>query len=219
MDDAGRYGRAVLALTAAATTVAAGFGGTALPLAGEASRGHAPEAYLLAQATHDIGHNDWAFQGGPSGRVGWIATYVVLWLLWLGAALWLRALGRRRGRPAPWLRVWAAAWLTQLGVFAASFAAVYGAEHTSASWLGPPLLRLADLCSPWWTCAAALIAVALAERGRVLIRATAGYAALLAVLLLVPLPGPAWLWLLLLAASAGVPAVLAPASPPLPQPA
>jgi hypothetical protein len=215
MDDAGRYGRGVLALTGAATTVAAAFGGTALTLAGEAGRGHAPVAYLLTQLNHDIGHNDWAFQGGPAGRVGWIATYVALWLFWLGVALWMRALGRRRGHPAPWLRVVAAAWLVQLGVFLLSFAAVYGAAHTS-SWPGPLLLRVADLCSPWWTCVAALTALAVAERGRLLIRATAGYAALLALLLLVPLPGPAWVWILLLAATAGVPAALAPAGP-LPQ--
>jgi hypothetical protein len=214
-DEAPRYGSALLALTAAATMVAAAFGGTGLALAGGSDTGHTLMVYLLAQANHDIGHNDWAFQGRLSGLIGSMVVYGVLGVCWLGVALWMRAVGRRHGSPAPWRRVLIAAWLAELVAGTLCLAAVYGAEHTSSA-AGPVLLRVADACSPWWACAAALLALASAQRGRTLTWAAAGYGALLLLLLLVPLPGPAWIRILILAATAAGPAAAGASGPAAP---
>jgi hypothetical protein len=55
-----------------------------------------------------------------------------------------------------------------------------------------------------------VLVVARAERSTVVLRAIAGYALLLAIVLLVPLPGPDAIKVLLLALPAAVPALLAP---------
>lgn len=188
-----RPGRVLLTAVGAATLLAAALGPTALSFAGGADGAHTPAAYLLAQTAHDIGHNDWAFQGGPGGRVGWIADYLALGLGWLAAALWLRAAQRRNAkqypdhaRAADWLGVLAAAWgaLALAGLLTLGVA--YAVEQTSTG-LGPLALHLSDLCSPWWSGAAAVAVLAVRSRDRALARAAAGYAALLALLLLVPL--------------------------------
>ena len=196
------FGRALSALLAAATMVAAAFGGASIGVAGNGQPAHAQAVHLLAQAAHDIGHNDWAFQG-ESGEVGWIVGYCALACLWLGAALWMCAVGRRRGYRTPWRRVLIAAWSAEFAAAALCLAAAYLAEHTSTA-AGPVLLRFADLCSPWWAGPAALAALATAERSRALIRAAVGYGAVLALFLEVPLPGPVVLRILILAAVAGL---------------
>jgi hypothetical protein len=55
-----------------------------------------------------------------------------------------------------------------------------------------------------------VLVVARAERNPVAIRAVAGYAVLLAIVLLVPLPGPDAIKVLLLALPAAVPILLTP---------
>lgn len=202
------FGRALSALLAAATMVAAAFGGASVGLAGSGQPAHAQAVHLLAQAAHDIGHNEWAFQG-ESGKVGWIAGYCALCCFWLGAALWMCVVGRRRGRRTPWRRVLIAAWSAEFAAAALCLAAAYLAEHTSTA-AGPVLLRLADLCSPWWAGPAALAALVTVERSRALIQAAAGYGAVLALFLEVSLPGPATLRILILAAAAGFPALVGP---------
>jgi hypothetical protein len=106
-----------------------------------------------------------------------------------------------------WLRVLLAAWAAELLAGLLTFGAVAYAEWTSTP-IGADVLRAADLCSPWWSCVAAVLVVARAERSTIAVRAIAGYAALLAIVLLVPLPGPDAVKVLLLAVPAAVPAML-----------
>lgn len=60
-----RFGRALLALTAAAT------------IAVSPTSGHAVAVFAVSKSTHDVGHNDWAFQGTTADGVVWAATYNV----------------------------------------------------------------------------------------------------------------------------------------------
>jgi hypothetical protein len=100
-----------------------------------------------------------------------------------------------------------AAWAAELLAGLLTFGAVAFAEWTSTP-IGADVLRAADLCSPWWSCVAAVLIVARAERSTLAVRAIAGYAALLAIVLLIPLPGPDAVKMLLLALPAAVPAML-----------
>jgi hypothetical protein len=208
-----RFSRALLALVAAATIAVAPIAVIALEPAGSGQSAHISPVYVLAEAAHDIGHNDWAFQGGLAGRIEWAADYVVLGLFWLGAALWIRwrtrraGIDRTDGRRRLWLKALVAAWaaLTAAGSLTLG-AGLYAAKNSST--VDPAILRAADLCSPWWSCVAVLAVVGFAERCAAAMRAAAVYGALLAVLLLVPLPGPDVVKALLLAAAVAIPALL-----------
>jgi len=202
VEDAQRFSRALLALLAAATIAVAPISTAAIGAAGSGDAAHSSPVYLLAQANHDIGHNEWAFQGGVAGRLSWMLSYAGLAVFWLAVALWMRWRsgripgGRAAGRL--WLRVLVAAWGAQLAAGALTLSVALYADWTSTS-LGPAVLRLVDVCSPWWSGVAALALVAVAERSVAAKRAAAGYGVLLAVLLLVPLPGPDVLKVLVLA--------------------
>ena len=149
-EPAPQFTRATLALTSSATLAVAPVAAMAFGPAGSGASAHTSPVYVLAQAAHDIGHNDWAFQGGPSGRVGWIATYAALAFGWLVVALWMWAAGRRAGHRAPWLRSLIAAW-SAIGLSGAlTLGIAYYVESASVS-LGPLALRFSDLCSPWWS--------------------------------------------------------------------
>lgn len=203
-----RVARALLALVAAATLAVAPVASVALAPAGSGSGAHASPVYVLARLSHDIGHDDWAFEGGLTGRIDWAVCYVALGLLWLAAALWIRhRTGRVDGRRKLWLKVLAAAWGTEVAAGLLTLGAGLFA-HEGSSTLGPVALRAADLCSPWWSCVASLVVVAFAELNSVALRAAAGYGVLLAVLLLVPLPGPDALKALILSAAVAVPVFL-----------
>jgi hypothetical protein len=235
------FSRALLALTAAATIAVTPFAATAIAPADSGQSAHSIPAYLIARISHDVGHNDWAFQGQNAGRVGWAVTYAALALFWLAVSVWIGIRSRRasaaavdgaavEGAPevvaavAPaavpaegrrvrlWLRVLVAAWGTELIVALLTLGAGAYAEWTSTS-VGAGVLRVADLCSPWWSCVAAMLVVARAERSTTAVRAAAGYAALLVIVLLVPLPGPDAVKVLLLAVPAAVPAILTPRPP------
>lgn len=209
-----RFGRTLLAVTSAATMVAAAVGGQTLAPANSPTREGTMAVYLYAQVSHDVARNDWAFQGGPTGRIGWLVGSALLALFWLGVSLCLCAAGRRSkrqaGQRAPWLRVLIAAWAAEGAALALTGAAVFFAERASGAEV-PLLLRFADFCSPWWACPAALAALLTARprtADRIPARTIAAYAAALALLLLVPLPGPGWLAVLILAAVAAGGALL-----------
>jgi hypothetical protein len=213
-----RVSRALLALVSAATIAIAPIAGPALGLVAGGHGGGSSPVYILARLSHDIGHNDWAFQGGLTGRIDWIVSYCALALLWLITALWIRRrtvriLTRRR----LWLKVLAAALGTELAAGLLTLGAGLLAQQTSSR-LGPAVLRAADLCSPWWSCVAVLVVAAFAELNSAALRAAVAYGVLLAALLLVPLPGPDALKALILAAAAAVPAFLT-SDPPATAPA
>jgi hypothetical protein len=221
-----RFSRALLALTAAATIAVAPLAAAALGPADSGQSAHSIPVYLIARISHDIGHNDWAFQGQNAGRVDWVVLYVALGLFWLIIALWVRA--RSVKKPAQtladpatqirrvrlWLRVLLAAWSIEAITGLLTLAAGAYAEWTTTP-IGPGVLRVADLCSPWWSCVAAVLVVAWAERSAIVGCAIFGYAVLLAIVLVVPLPGPEPLKVLLLALPAVVPALLTPSRAPI----
>ena len=221
-EDPPRFSRALLALTAAATIAVAPLAAAALGPADSGQSAHSIPVYLISRLSHDIGHNDWAFQGQNADRVDWVASYVALGLFWLVAALWIRrrtkradttALGgTKRMRPKLWLRVLLAAWSVEAFTGVLTLSAGVYAEWTSTP-LGAAVLHIADLCSPWWSCVAALLVVAHAERSTAALRAVIGYGVLLAIVLVVPLPGPEFVKVLLLAVPAAVPALLTPRQP------
>lgn len=227
-EPAPKFTRATLALTAAATLAVVPVATIAFGPAGSGDSAHTSPVYVLAQAAHDIGHNDWAFQGGLGGRIEWASTYVVIGLFWLVAALWIRWRAKRAGAAALadggrrlWIKALVAAWAAEAVAGSMTLGAgTYVAWHSTA--LGPAMLRAADVCSPWWSFVAVLLVVGFAEHRQLAVRAAAGYGALLAVLLLVPLPGPDAVKVLVLAAAAAVPALLEPdagaAAPPVTQP-
>jgi hypothetical protein len=202
--NAARFGRALLALTAAATIAASPYAADALGPAGSRGAGHAVAAYALAKFAHDVGHNDWAFQSTTADGLGWAATYLAVGLFWAAIAVWLR---RRGGRYLG--RVLTAAWGTLLLCAGLSLGAAWFAQGDS-TFLAPLALHVADLCSPWWACVAATGVVAWAERNTAAARGVLAYAVVLAVLLLVQLPGPDAVKALVLAASAAVPALVTP---------
>ena len=218
-----RHGRALLALVAAGTVAVAPIAGTAIGFAGGGDVAHSSPVFLLAEVSHDIGHNDWAFQGGLADRIIWVVTYVAIALAWLVIALWVRARERRAAkaaeqtsqptsRPATklWLKLLGAALGTELATGLLTIGAGLYAQWTATS-LGPVALRLADVCSPWWSCVAALVVVARAERSTVVLRAALAYGAVLAIMLLAPLPVPSAVKALILAATVAVPALVDPA--------
>ena len=233
-----RFGRALLALTAAATIAVAPLAASALGPADSGQSAHSIPVYLISRVSHDIGHNDWAFQGQNAGRVDWVVSYVALGLFWLIITLWMRgrvrsSVKRTAGQtsdapgtpdiPATpgtgvteiaeirdlrlWWHVLIAAWSVEAVTGLLTFGAGAYAAWTSTP-LGPAVLRAADLCSPWWSCVAAVLVVARAERSTTAFRAIIGYAVLLAIVLLVPLPGPESVKVLLLALPAAVPALM-----------
>jgi hypothetical protein len=206
------FSRALLALTAAATIAVLPVAAAAIGPAGSGQSAHSVPVYLISRISHDVGHNDWAFQGQDAGRVSWVVTYVALALFWFAVSLWIRARMRRSKVPETrrvrlWLRVLLAAWAAELITGLLTLGAGAYAEWTSTP-IGTDVLKVADLCSPWWSFVAAVFVVARAERSTAALRAIAGYAALLAVVLLVPLPGPDATKVLLLALPAAVPALL-----------
>ena len=220
-DHAPRFSRALLALTAAATIAASPLAVDAFGPAGSGQSAHSIPVYLISRISHDVGHNDWAFQGQDAGRVDWVVSYVALGLFWLVIALWMRARGRKgavlevdqtqtgaaRKPRRLWLRVLIAAWSVEAVLGLLTLGAGVYANWTSTP-LGPAVLRVGDLCSPWWSCVAAVLVVARAERSTIAVRAILGYAVLLTIVLLVPLPGPDLVKVLLIAVPAAVPAVL-----------
>lgn len=126
--------------------------------------------------------------------------------------------GLDRSRELSQLRLWRRVLLVAWSVEAVTGLLTLGAG-AYAAWtstpLGPTVLRAADLCSPWWSCVAAVLVVARAERSTSALRAILGYALLLAVVLLIPLPGPEIVKVLLLALPAAIPALMAADSAPL----
>jgi hypothetical protein len=208
-----RFSRAVLALTAAATLAVAPVATAAVGPAGSGASEHSSPVYVLAQAAHDIGHNDWAFQGGVAGRVAWMVSYVALWLSWLLIALWIRwrvkraGLDRADSRRRLWIKTLIAAWATEGVAGSLTLGAGLYTDWNSST-LGPAVLRASDLCSPWLSFAAVLLVVGLAEHRALAVRAAVLYAALLAIILMVPLPGPDAVKVLVLAAAVAVPALL-----------
>ena len=214
-----RFGHAVLTLTAAATIAAAPVAADALGPAGSGQSAHAIPVYALARLAHDIGHNDWAFQGRADGRVDWALSYAGLAVFWFAVALWVRRRARRgygaetattSGAGATnglWWRLLLAA----LGAQAAAGCLTIGAGLLAAwaSWTPDGyVLHAADLCSPWWSCVAAGLVVARAERSRPVLYATLAYGLLLALELVLPLPLPGLAGMLLLAVPAALPALL-----------
>lgn len=212
-----RFGNALLALTAAATIAVAPVAAAALGPAGSGSAAHSVPVYVLARLAHDIGHDDWAFQGRADGRAAWVIAYAGLALFWLAVALWVRARARRAAGAAEradglWWRVLLAAFGAEL--LAGCLAVGAGLLAAWNSWSPDAfVLHAADLCSPWWSCVAAGLVVARAERSRRALWAVLGYGLLLAVVLLVPLPVPDLISTLLLAVPAALPALLRPAAP------
>jgi hypothetical protein len=221
-DHAPRFSRALLALTAAATIAASPLAVDAFGPADSGQSAHSIPVYLISRISHDVGHNDWAFQGQDAGRVDWVVSYVALGLFWLVVALWMRAYGRKaavleaasgaqdgskRKRRRLWLRVLVAAWSVEAAAGFLTLGAGIYAQWTSTP-LGPAVLRVGDLCSPWWSCVAAVLVVARAERSTIALRAILGYAALLTLVLLVPLPGPDVVKVLLITVPAAAPAML-----------
>jgi hypothetical protein len=232
-EDSPRFGRALLALTAAATIAAAPLAAAAIGPADSGQSAHSIPVYLISRVSHDIGHNDWAFQGQNAGRVDWVVPYVALGLFWLIIALWIRTRVRRsvtrvaeteaaipdpdRSRqlrqPQLWRRVLLVTWSVEGVAGLLTLGAGAYAAWTSTP-IGPTVLRAADLCSPWWSCVAAVLVVARAERSTTALRAILGYALLLAIVLLIPLPGPEFVKVLLLALPAAIPALTAADSAP-----
>ena len=236
------FSRALLALTAAATLAVTPLAAPAIAPANSGQSAHSIPVYLISRLSHDVGHNDWAFQGQTAGRVAWAVSYLALALFWLLITLWLRArthnsdnmnaTAAREPRPhnwkhAPnpshevrtvpsshlWRHVLIAAWSAEAITGFLTLGAGAYAAWTSTP-LGPTVLRAADLCSPWWSCVAAVLVVARSERSTIAFRAILGYGLMLAIVLLVPLPGPDALKVLLLALPAAIPAVLAEGSAP-----
>jgi hypothetical protein len=210
-----QHGRALLALVAAGTVAVAPIADTVLGPAGGGDGAHSSPVFLLAEVSHDIGHNDWAFQGGLADRIIWVVTYIAIAVAWIGIAVWIRTRDRRAARAVEPRRPMTKLWLKVLGAaIGAQFAAgvlTIGAglyAQWTATDFGPVALRLADVCSPWWSCVAALIVVARAERNAIVLRAAIAYGVVLAVVLLVPLPGPGDVKALILAATVAVPALL-----------
>ena len=206
--------RALLTLTDAATIAVLPVAAAAIGPADSGQSAHSVPVYLISRISHDVGHNDWAFQGQDAGRVSWVVTYLALALFWLAVSLWIRARMRRSAAPETrrvrlWLRVFLAAWAAEVVTGLVTLGAGAYAEWTSTP-IGAEMLKVADLCSPWWSCVAAVLVVARAERSTVAIRAIVGYSVLLAIVLLVPLPGPDAIKVLLLALPAAVPALLTP---------
>jgi len=212
-EPAPQFTRATFALAAAATLAVSPVATLAFGPAGSGASAHTSPVYVLAQAAHDIGHNDWAFQGGLAGRVEWAATYVVLGLFWLVAALWVRwrvnraGIGRDERRRRLWIKALIAAWAAEAVAGSLTLGAGMYVAWNSAT-LGPAILRAVDLCSPWWSFVAVLVVVGFAEHRRLAFRGAILYGVLLAVLLLVPVPGPDAVKVLVLAAAAAVPALL-----------
>ena len=205
-----RFGRALLALAAAATIAVAPVAGTALAPADSGESAHSIPVYLFARLSHDIGHNDWAFQGENDGRVEWGVCYFAIGAFWLLVALWVRGRARRQDgdRGLSW-RLLLAAW----GVETVLGCLTIGAALLAAwnSW--PPdtlVLHASDLCSPWWSCVAVAVVAGRREHSTEVLRAALGYAMLLAVILVVPLPFPDALKALILAVPAAVPTLLPP---------
>ena len=218
-DDSPRFSRALLALTAAATIAVTPLAASAIGPADSGQSAHSVPVYLISRISHDIGHNDWAFQGQNAGRVNWVVSYLALGLFWLIIALWMRARVRRSAKYAAvavteagklrlWRHVLIAAWSVEaIAGFLTLGAGIYAAWTSTP--LGPAVLRAADLCSPWWSCVAAILVVARAERSTTAFRAILGYALLLVIALLIPLPGPDAVKALLLALPAAIPALIA----------
>lgn len=178
-----RFGRALLALTAAATIAASPFADAAFGPAGSGRSAHSVPVYLLSRLAHDVGKNDWAFQGTTTSLESWAETYAVMGPFWLLIAAWVwRSGGLRPGRML--LAAWGA--LALAGCLAVG--AVWFAQDDS-TFLAPFALHVADLCSPWWACVAATAVVARAERSATAARGALAYGLALAVLLVVPLPG------------------------------
>jgi hypothetical protein len=242
--DAGpRFSRALLALVAAATLAVAPIATSAVGPAGSGASAHSSPAYVLAQAAHDIGHNDWAFQGGLYGRIAWVVSYLALGLFWLLVALWIRTRVRRakldRADPGRrlWIKVLTAAWAAETVTGCLTLGGGLYVDWNSST-LGPVVLKASDVCSPWMSCVAALLVVGFAEHRPTGLRSpvpdgaaprslalhplsprvpairppafygAALYAAVLALILLVPVPGPDALKIIILAAAAAVPALL-----------
>lgn len=105
------YSRVLLTLVAVGTITVAPLAEAAIGPAGGGQSAHSSPVYLLALASHNVGHNDWAYQGGFQARISWAVTYVVLGLFWLAVALWMR---HRTGR-APTAGVTKRLWLKTLG--------------------------------------------------------------------------------------------------------
>ena len=220
-DGSPRFSRALLALTAAATIAVAPLAASAIGPADSGQSAHSVPVYLISRISHDIGHNDWAFQGQNAGRVDWVVSYLALGLFWLIIALWMRTRVRRSAKNAAaeepslaevrklrlWRHVLIAAWSVEALVGLLTLGAGAYAAWTSTP-LGPAVLRAADLCSPWWSCVAAILVVARAERSTTAFRATLGYALLLVIVLLIPAPGPDAVKVLLLALPAAIPALM-----------
>ena len=218
-DGSPRFSRALLALTAAATIAVTPLAASAIGPADSGQSAHSVPVYLISRISHDIGHNDWAFQGQNAGRVDWMVSYLALGLFWLIIALWMRARVRRSAKYAAvavteagklrlWRHVLIAAWSVEAIAGLLTLGAGIYAAWTSTP-LGPAVLRAADLCSPWWSCVAAILVVARAERSTTAFRAILGYALLLVIVLLIPLPGPDAVKALLLALPAAIPALIA----------
>lgn len=205
------HSRALLTLVAAGTMTVAPLAGAAIGPAGGGQSAHSSPVYLLALASHNVGRNDWAYQGGFQARISWAVTYVVLGLFWLAVALWMRY---RAGR-APtagvtkrlWLKTLGAAWGAELLAGALVVGGAAYAEYTSTP-PGPLVLRVIDVCSPWWSAVAALVVVATAERDTRARGSAIAFGFLLAFVLLVPVPGPNGVKVLFLAVPTAVGALL-----------
>lgn len=205
------HSRVLLTLVAVGTITVAPLAEAAIGPAGGGQSAHSSPVYLLALASHNVGHNDWAYQGGFQARISWAVTYVVLGLFWLAVALWMR---HRTGR-APtagvtkrlWLKALGAAWGAELlaGALVVGGAAYAGYTSTPP---GPFVLRVIDVCSPWWSAVAVLVVVAAAERDTRATGSAIAFGFLLACVLLVPVPGPHGVKVLLLAVPAAVGALL-----------
>ena len=205
------HSRALLTLVAAGTITVAPLAGAAIGPAGGGQSAHSSPVYLLALASHNVGRNDWAYQGGFRARISWAVAYVVLGLCWLAVALWMR---HRAGRALTagvtkrlWLKTLGAAWGAELLAGALVFGGAAYAEYTSTP-PGPLVLRVIDACSPWWSVVAALVVVAMAERDTRAMGSAIAFGFLLAFLLLVPVPGPNGVKVVLLALPTAVGALL-----------
>lgn len=205
------HSRVLLTLVAVGTITVAPLAEGAIGPAGAGQSAHSSPVYLLALASHNVGRNDWAYQGGIQARISWAATYVVLGLFWLAVALWMR---HRNGR-APtagvtkhlWLKTLGAAWGAELLAGALVIGGAGYAEYTSTQ-PGPLVLRVIDVCSPWWSAVAALVVVATAERDARAMGSAIAFGFLLACVLLVPAPVPNGVKALFLAVPMAVGALL-----------
>jgi hypothetical protein len=98
VQDPPRFGRALLALAAAATIAIAPVAAIALAPADSGRSAHSIPVYLFGRLSHDVGHNEWAFAGtgNDTGLIEWAACYAALGLFWLAVAMWVRAAARGR---------------------------------------------------------------------------------------------------------------------------